>query len=64
MGPGDQAMIAGAVAHARAAGVPEETIQRVIEREGAARGGAVSPPVLAARLHALARERQQPAPGD
>jgi hypothetical protein len=64
MGPGDQAMIAGAVAHARAAGVPEETIQRVIDQQGAGRGGAVTPPVLAGRLHALARQRQQPAPGD
>lgn len=64
MGPGDEAMIAGAVAHARAAGVPEEMIQRMIEREGAARGGAVAPAVLAGRLHALARQRQQPATGD
>jgi hypothetical protein len=63
MGPGDEAMIAGAVAGARAAGVPEELIQRVIEQEAAGRG-AVTPAVLAGRLHALARERQQPAPGD
>jgi hypothetical protein len=64
MGPGGQAMIAGAVAHARAAGVPEEEIQRVIEQEGAGRGGAVNPAVLAGRLHAIARQRQQPAPDD
>ncbi len=64
MGPGDEAMIAGAVAHARAAGVPEELIQRVIQVEGAGRGGAVTPAVLAGRLHALARQRQQPASGD
>ncbi len=63
MGPGDQAMIAGAVAQARAAGVPEEMIQGLIEREGAARGGAVVPSVLAGRLYALARQYQgaQPA---
>ena len=64
MGPGDQAMIARAVARARAAGVPEEQIQRVIEQEGAVRGGAVVPAMLAGRLYALARQRQQPAPGD
>jgi hypothetical protein len=63
MGPGDEAMIAGAVAHARAAGVPEELIQRVIEQEGRPRGGAVVPAVLAGRLHALARQREQSAPG-
>lgn len=62
MGPGDEALISGAVAHARAAGVPEELIQRVIEQEGAARGGAVVPAMLAGRLHALARQRQRPAP--
>jgi hypothetical protein len=64
MGPGDGAMIARAVAHARAAGVPEELIQRVIEQEGAGRGGAVVPAVIAGRLNALARERRQAAPGD
>ena len=64
MGPGDEAMIAGAVAQARAAGVPEELIQRVIEQEGAARGGAVVPAVVAGRLYALARQRRQAAPGD
>jgi hypothetical protein len=61
MGPGDKAMIDGAVAHARAAGVPEELIQRVIQQEGAGRGGAVVPAMLAGRLHALARQRRQPA---
>ena len=64
MGPGDQAMIAGAVAHARAAGVPEELIQRVIAQEGTGRGGGHNPAMLAGRLHALARQHQQPAPGD
>jgi hypothetical protein len=64
MGPGDKAMVDGAVAHARAAGVPEAMIDRVIQQEGAARGGAVVPAVLAGRLHALARQfqRQQTAP--
>jgi len=62
MGPGDRAMIDGAVAHARAAGVPEEVIQRTIAREGAGRGGAVVPAMLAGRLHALARQYQRPAP--
>jgi hypothetical protein len=56
MGPGDQAMIAGAIAQARAAGVPETMIQRVIEQEGAGRGGALVPAVLAGRLYALARQ--------
>ncbi|HTQ69325.1 MAG TPA: hypothetical protein VMI13_11600 [Solirubrobacteraceae bacterium] len=63
MGPGDQAMIAQAVARARAAGVPEETIRHVIDREGAARGGAVVPAVVVGRLRALASQfesRQQP----
>ncbi|HEX4187081.1 MAG TPA: hypothetical protein VHY83_04200 [Solirubrobacteraceae bacterium] len=64
MGPGGEAMIAGAVEHARAAGVPEDVIQHAIEQEGAGRGGAVNPAVLAGRLHALARQRQQPASGD
>jgi hypothetical protein len=65
MGPGDEAMIAGAVAQARAAGVPESMIQRVIEQEGAGRGGSVVPAVLAGRLYALARQfrGQQSAPG-
>lgn len=61
MGPGGQTMIAQAVARARAAGVPEEQIQRVIEQEGAARGGAVVPAVIAGRLSALARQYQEPA---
>ncbi|HTY95596.1 MAG TPA: hypothetical protein VMB91_01040 [Solirubrobacteraceae bacterium] len=60
MGPGGQAMIAQAVAHARAAGVPEETIQRVIEQNGAGRGGAVVPAVIAGQLSALARQHEQP----
>ena len=67
MGPGDQAMIAGAVAaQARAAGVPEAMIQQVIDQEGAARGGAVVPAALAGRLFALARQfgGAPPAPGD
>ena len=58
LGPGDRAMIDRALAHARAAGVPEATIQQVIEREGAGRGGAVIPAMLAGRLNALAREFQ------
>jgi hypothetical protein len=58
MGPADRAMIAAAVAHARAAGVPEEAIQRVVEQEGVGRGGAVVPAALAGRLHALARQFQ------
>ena len=63
MGPGDEAMIAGAVAQARAAGVPEAMIERVIAQEGAGRGGAVVPAVLAGRLYALARQfaSQKPA---
>jgi hypothetical protein len=61
MGPGDRAMIDGAVAHARSVGVPEELIQRVIAHEGAGRGGAVVPAMLAGRLHALARQHQRPA---
>jgi hypothetical protein len=64
MGPGHGAMIAQAVARARAAGVPEEQIQRVIEQEGTGRGGGVVPAVLAGRLNALARERREAAPGD
>ena len=64
MGPADQAMIARAVARARAAGVPEELIQRVIEQQGAGRGGAIVPAVLAGRLNALARQRRQAASGD
>jgi hypothetical protein len=55
MGPGDEAMIAGAVAQARAAGVPEELIQRAIEQERAGRS-AVVPALLAGRLYALARQ--------
>lgn len=54
-------MIDGAVAHARAAGVPEQLIQRAIAQEGAGRGGAVVPAMLAGRLHALARQHQRPA---
>ncbi len=66
MGPGDQAIIGRAVAQAQAAGVPEAMIQRVIDEEGAARGGAVVPAVLAGRIYALARQFQgtQPARGD
>jgi hypothetical protein len=66
MGPGDQVIIARAAEQARAAGVPEATIQSVIEQESASRGGAVVPAVIAGRLYALARQFQgaQPAPGD
>ncbi len=66
MGPGDQAIIAAAAAQARAAGVPEATIQHVIDQEGAARGGAVVPAAVAGRLYALARQfpGAQPSPGD
>jgi hypothetical protein len=66
MGPAEKAMIARAVAQARAAGVPEATIQGVIDGEGAGRGGAVVPAVVAGRLRALAREfqSQRPAPGE
>jgi len=62
MGPGGEAMIAQAFARARAAGVPEEQIQRVIKQESAFRGGAVVPAMLAGRLDALAR--RQRAAGD
>jgi hypothetical protein len=58
VGPGDEAMIAGAVAQARAAGVPESMIERVVEQEGAGRGGAIVPAMLAGRLYALARQFQ------
>lgn len=64
MGSGEQAMIARAVEHARAVGVPEEMIQRVIEQERMSRGGAVVPAVIAGRLNALAGQHQQAAPGD
>jgi hypothetical protein len=55
-------MVARAVAQARAAGVPEEMIERVIEQETAGRN-AFNPALVAGRLYALARQRQQPAPG-
>jgi len=58
LSPADRAMIDAAVAHARAAGVPDETIQRVIEQVGAGRGGAIVPAVLAGRLHGLANQFQ------
>ena len=64
MGPGGQAMIAQAVARARAAGVPEEEIDRVIEQEIAARGGGVVPAVVAGRLYALASRQQKLASED
>ena len=66
MDPAGRAMIAGAVAHARAAGVPEETIQGMIGQERVSRGGGVVPAVLAGRLHALANQYQgrRAAPGD
>ncbi len=65
MGPAQQAMIDRAVGHARAAGVPEDTIQRVIQQEAAARGGGLVPAVLAGRLNALASQfqREQRPPG-
>ncbi len=63
MGPADEAMIARAVAHARAAGVPEARIQELIEKEGAGRNGAIVAPALAGRLNALANQfRRQPPP--
>jgi hypothetical protein len=57
-------MIDGAIAHARACGVPEGMIQRVIDQAGAGRGGAVVPAVLAGQLHGLANQyqREHPAP--
>jgi hypothetical protein len=64
MGSGEEAMIARAVEHARAVGVPEERIQRVIEQERMSRGGAVVPAVISGRLNTLAREHQQAARGD
>jgi hypothetical protein len=64
MGSGEQAMIARAAEHARALGVPEEMIQRVIEQERMSRGGAVVPAVISGRLNALAQQHQQAAPGD
>jgi hypothetical protein len=63
LGPGDQAMIAGAVAQARAAGVPEAMIERVIEQETAGRN-AFNPALVAGRIYALARQSQQRAPGE
>jgi hypothetical protein len=51
-------MIAGALARARAAGVPEETIERVVEREIAGRGG-FNPALVAGRLDALAHQHLQ-----
>jgi hypothetical protein len=62
MGPAGQAMIDRAIAHARAAGVPEATIQQVIDKEGAGRAGAVVPAALAARLNALANQFQSRRP--
>jgi len=59
MGPGDRAMIDRAIAHARAAGVPDATIERVIEQQGAGRGGAIVPAALAGRLNALANQFQR-----
>lgn len=58
LGSGEQAMIAGALARARAAGVPEEIIERVVEQETAGRG-AFNPALVAGRLDALARQRRQ-----
>jgi hypothetical protein len=63
MGPGEQAMVARAVAQARAAGVPEAMIERVIEQETAGRN-AYNPALVAGRLYALARQHQPPAPGE
>ena len=62
MGPADEAMIARAVAHARAAGVPEARIQELIEKEGAGRNGAIVAPALAGRLNALANQFQRQPP--
>jgi hypothetical protein len=58
LGPGEQAMIAGALARARAAGVPEEMIERVLEQETAGRG-AFTPALVAGRLDALARQHRR-----
>lgn len=62
MDPAHQAMIERALAHARAAGVPEATIQQVIDKEGAGRAGAVVPAALAARLNTLANQYQRREP--
>jgi len=62
MGPAQQAMIDRAIAHARAAGVPEERIQEIIDREGAARAGALVPALLASKLNTLANEFQSRRP--
>jgi hypothetical protein len=62
-GPGEQAMVAGAVARARAAGVPEEMIQHVIQQETAGRAG-YNPALVAGRIDALARQRRQAAGGE
>jgi hypothetical protein len=61
LGPGDQAIINGAIARARAAGVPETAIQGVIDQEAAHRYG-FRPGVIAGRLGALTRQYQQPVP--
>jgi hypothetical protein len=58
LGPGEQAIIAGALARARGAGVPEEMIERVLEQENAGRG-AFNPALVAGRLDALARQHRQ-----
>ena len=62
MGPGDETVITGAIAHARAAGVPEPMIQRAIDQDGAGRGGAVMAAAVAGRLNALARQYQSQEP--
>jgi hypothetical protein len=62
MGPGDRAMINRAIAHARAAGVPEEMIQRAIDQDGAGRGGGLVAAAVAGRLNALARQYQPQEP--
>jgi hypothetical protein len=58
LGPGQEAMIAGALARARAAGVPEEMIERAVEQATAGHGGFV-PGLVAGRLDALTRQRLQ-----
>ena len=59
--PGDEAMIAKAITHARSAGVPESEIERVIAEELEQRDE-FTVPVLSGRLSALARLRQPARP--
>ena len=61
--PGDERMVAAAVAEARAAGVPEPVIEDVIAEETAL-GDNFSAPVIAGRLGAVARARHTFSRGD